>query len=181
MGADAKNIIYFDLETQKSFDEVGGRDKMRDLLMSVGVTFSTATNRYEIFHERRVNDLIATLRRADLVVGFNIIAFDYEVLSAYSPFDLRDVPTLDLMADIYRILGRRIGLEAFATATLGCEKTAEGLQAVQWFKEGKLMEIAEYCCYDVKITRLLHEYGRQRGQVFYTDRFGQRRAVSVKW
>jgi DEAD/DEAH box helicase domain-containing protein len=181
MGADAKNIVYFDLETQKSFDEVGGRDKMRDLLMSVGVTFSTATNSYEIFDERRVNDLVKSLMRADLVVGFNLLHFDYEVLAHYTLLDLRQAPTLDLMVELEKVIGRRIGLGALATATLGCEKIAEGLQAVQWFKEGKLMEIAEYCCYDVKITKLLHEYGRQRGQVFYMDKFNQRRAVSVKW
>ncbi|MCX7825646.1 MAG: ribonuclease H-like domain-containing protein [Verrucomicrobiae bacterium] len=181
MANNAKNIVYFDLETQKSFDEVGGRNKMRDLLMSVGVTFSTASNSYEIFDERRVNDLVRTLLRADLVVGFNVLGFDYEVLAHYTLFDLRQVPTLDLMADIEKTLGRRIGLDALAAATLGCEKTAEGLQAVRWFKEGKLMEIAEYCCYDVKITRLLHEYGRERGQVFYVDKLGQRRAVPVKW
>ena len=43
------------------------------------------------------------------------------------------------------------------------------------------MEIAEYCCFDVKITKELHEYGRTRGEVFYLDPFGQKRSVKVKW
>jgi len=115
-------------------------------------------------------------------VGFNIINFDYEVLSAYSLLmDLTQVPTLDLLVELEKIVGRRLPLDAFAAGTLGCEKIADGMQALKWWKEGKMMEIAEYCCYDVKITKLLHEYGCQRGQVFYVDKFGQRRAVSVKW
>ena len=74
-----KNIVYFDLETQKSADEVGGWDKIRDMRMSVGVTYSTARGTYQIYSERRVNDLIRELQRADLVVGFNVLRFDYEV------------------------------------------------------------------------------------------------------
>jgi len=35
-----------------------------------------------------VNDLIVDLQRADLVVGFNILRFDYEVLHGYTSFDL---------------------------------------------------------------------------------------------
>ena len=179
--ADNENIVYFDLETQKSADEVGGWSKKRDMRMSVGVIYSTATQSYEIFHEARANDLVKTLMRADLIVGFNILNFDYEVMSAYTPLDLRQVPTLDLMVETEKVVGRRLPLDAFATGTLGCEKTAEGLQAIKWFKEGKLLEIAEYCCYDVKITKLLHEYGRQHKQLFYVDRYGTKRVVQVKW
>ncbi len=181
--SDGKNIVYFDLETQKSFDDVGGRDrrKFRELRMSVGVTFSTGTNSYEIFDERRAGDLVNTLRRADQVVGFNLLHFDYEVLAAYTPFELTQTPTFDLMVELEKVIGRRLPLDAFATGTLGCEKTADGLQAIRWFREGKLLEIAEYCCYDVKITKLLHDYGRAHGKLFYVDRFGQKRSVAVKW
>lgn len=47
----SKNIVYFDLETQKSAADVGGWDKKRDMKMSIGVIFSTATQSYEIFVE----------------------------------------------------------------------------------------------------------------------------------
>jgi len=39
----AKNIVYFDLETQKSAEEVGGWGNISKMGMSVGVTFSTAS------------------------------------------------------------------------------------------------------------------------------------------
>ncbi len=176
-----RNIVYFDLETQKSAAEVGGWGKKRDMKMSVGVTFGTRDGQYRIFGETQVNDLIKELTRADLVVGFNIINFDYDVLSGYSPLDLREVATLDLMVDLEQKLGHRLSLDSLAKATLNAPKVADGMQALKWWKEGRLVEIAEYCCFDVKITKELHEYGRDHSEVFYLDRLGQKRAVKVKW
>jgi len=177
----AKNIVYFDLETQKSADEVGGWSKINRMGMSLGVTFSTARGDYRIYGERQVNDLLTELQRADLVVGFNILRFDYEVLHGYTTFDLNQLPTLDMMVDLANTLQHRLSLDAIATATFGVEKTAEGMQAIQWFKEGRLMDIAEYCCYDVKLTKMVHEYGLRHRQLHYHNRFGKKLTVPVKW
>ncbi len=177
-----RNIVYFDLETQKSADEVGGWDKIRDMRMSVGVTYSTARGEYRIYGENNVNALIDELRRADLVVGFNNLRFDYEVLAGHNPFfDAEQVPTLDMMVELQKTLQHRLSLDSIASATLGVEKTSEGLQAIQWYKEGKLLEIAEYCCFDVKITRLVHEYGLARKQLQYVNRSGRTMSVPVAW
>ena len=177
----SKNIVYFDLETQKSADEVGGWSNIAKMGISVGVTFSTATGEYKIYGESQVNDLITELQRADLVVGFNNLRFDYEVLHGYTAFDLTQVPTLDMLVVLSERLGHRLSLDSIATATFDVEKTAEGLQAIRWFKEGKLAQIAEYCCYDVKITRLVHEYGRQHKQLHYFNRFNKKLTVPVNW
>jgi DEAD/DEAH box helicase domain-containing protein len=149
--------------------------------MSIGVTYSTGRGEYTIYSEPKVNDLIRELQRADLVVGFNNLRFDYEVLHGYTAFDLRQIPTLDLMVDLQQRLQHRLSLDSIATATFGVEKTAEGLQAIQWFKEGRMLEIAEYCCYDVKLTRLVHEYGVQNRQLHYHNRFGRKLSVEVSW
>lgn len=176
-----KNIVYFDLETQKSATEVGGWHNIRDMRMSLAVTFSTARGGYRIYPEKEVDALVEELRRADLVVGFNHIRFDYEVLHGYTILDLAQIPSLDLLVELQKVLNHRLTLDAVATATFGAEKTADGLQALKWYKEGKLAEIAEYCCYDVKITKLVHEFGRQHRQVFYTNRNGQVQSVPVTW
>ena len=177
-----KNIVYFDLETQKSADDVGGWVHIRDMRMSVGVTFSTARGTYEVYEEARINELIEELRRADLVVGFNSLRFDYEVLTGHNPFfDPQQVRTLDMLVALQNTLTHRLSLDAIAAATLGVQKTSEGLQAIRWFREGKLAEIAEYCCFDVKITRLVHEYGRTHRQLHYVNRFGKRLTVPVAW
>jgi len=175
------NIVYFDLETQKSAEEVGGWNKISAMGMSIGVTYSTALGEYRIYGEKQVHDLIKELQRADMVVGFNQVRFDYEVLHGYTSLDLRQLPSLDLLIDLQNTLSHRLSLDSIATATLGVEKTSEGLQAIRWFQEGRLMDIAEYCCFDVKITRLVHEYGRQHRQLHYHNRFGKKLTVPVRW
>jgi DEAD/DEAH box helicase domain-containing protein len=175
------NIVYFDLETQKSAADVGGWDRKRDMKMSVGVTYSTGDGQYRIFSEEQVPDLVKQLTRSDIVIGFNIINFDYEVLHGYTPLDLHAIPTLDLMADLEQKLGHRLSLDSLAKATLNAPKIADGMQALKWWKEGRILDIAEYCCFDVKITKELHEYGHQHGEVSYIDRLGQKRTVKVKW
>ena len=177
----AKNIVYFDLETQKSAEDVGGWDKISAMRMSVGVTYNTATGGYRIYDEKQVDDLLRELQRADLVVGFNNLRFDYEVLHGYTALDLRQLPTLDMMIDLQDKLQHRLSLDSIATATFGVEKTAEGMQAIEWFRKGKLMDIAEYCCYDVKLTKLVHEFGVSHRQLHYHNRFGKKQTVPVSW
>jgi DEAD/DEAH box helicase domain-containing protein len=149
--------------------------------MSVGVTYSTARGDYKIYGEREVDRLITELMRADLVVGFNNLRFDYEVLHGYTVFDMRQVPTLDMLIELQKVINHRLSLDSIATSTLGVEKTAEGMQAIDWFRQGRLLEIAEYCCYDVKITKLVHEFGNTNRQLFYKNRFGTKLTVPVSW
>ena len=118
-----KNIVYFDLETQRSAQEVGGWDHIDRLGMSVGVTYSTARGGYYVYGEDEVDDLITELQRADLVVGFNHVRFDYRVLEGYSVFDFSQVPSLDMLIEVDRILGHRLKLDSITQATFDCEKT----------------------------------------------------------
>ena len=176
------NIVYFDLETQRTANDAGGWNRKQEMGMSVGVTYSTGSGAYRIYPEKRVNDLIDQLMRADLVVGFNVVNFDYEVLLGYTILDLKEhIRTLDLMVDLEVKLGHRLPLDSIAQATLGVGKTSDGLEAIRWWREGKVMDIAEYCCFDVKVTKLVHEYGARHKQLFFTDRFQQKRSVPVEW
>ena len=177
----SQNIVYFDLETKHSADEVGGWSHIDKMGMSIGVTYSTARGDYKIYGEPEVEELIKELQRADLVVGFNHIRFDYRVLEGYSIFDFSQVPSLDMLIVLNEKLGHRLKLDSIAQATLGCEKSAEGLQALEWFKQGKMAEIAEYCCFDVKITKLVHEYAAAHGHLFYNNRRGNKLKVEVEW
>jgi len=176
------NLVYFDLETQKSAAEVGGWHNKRAMKMSLGVTYSTERGTYEIYREEDIDQLLHELRRADRVIGYNVIDFDFEVLAPYSVFDLSQVPVLDLMRDVEKTIGMRVGLDAISEQTLGCGKTADGMEALKWWKEGRLADIAKYCCFDVKATRLVHEFGSQYGCVFYYSKKTQRREkVPVSW
>src|SRR5512138_3311004 len=113
------NIVYFDLESQKLFEEVGGRDASR-LLLACGVTWSTERNDFAVYWERDAAALVAELKSADRVVGFNIINFDYEVLKPYTPNEnFRSFRSTDMLLDIFRILNFRLSLDSIAKATLG--------------------------------------------------------------
>jgi DEAD/DEAH box helicase domain-containing protein len=177
-----QTIVFFDLETQRTFDEVGGRHNIRRLGLSVAVVYSTATGEFHVYTEDNVHDLIDQLRAADLVVGFNVIDFDYEVLRAYTDDPLDDLPTADMLQHVHRALGFRVSLDGLATATLGARKSADGLQAVRWWREGQLDKIIDYCRQDVEVTRQLWEYGRRNRHVRFFDRRSyRRRNIPVTW
>jgi len=178
----ARDIIYFDLETQRSANDVGGWDKKCDMGMSIGVTYSTALGEYRVFSEDMVQDLIGQLQRADLVIGYNHINFDYQVLMGYTCLDLpSQLVSLDLCVYLDEKINHRPKLDRIAAASLGCGKTAEGLQAIKWWREGKIMEIARYCCFDVKVTKLVHEYGLTYQRIKYFDAAGHQKIADVAW
>jgi len=175
------NLVYFDLETQKLFEDVGGRYPSK-LLLACGVTWSTARKDFAVYWEKNVQALIAELKSADRVIGFNLINFDYEVLKPYaSTENLRSLPTTDMLQDIYRTLNFRVSLDTVAKATLGAAKTADGIQSVEWFRSGELDKVAEYCKADVDITRRVHEFGRDHGFVNYYSKMGSKLKVTVNW
>jgi DEAD/DEAH box helicase domain-containing protein len=178
----ARDIVYFDLETQRTANDAGGWDKKHEMRVSIAVTYSTALGEYRIFEEKDVNALVEQLVKADLVVGFNVINFDYEVLSRYTVLDLAHTArTLDMLVELEKVLGHRLSLDSVATATLGVGKTGDGLDAIRWWREGRLLEIAEYCCFDVKCTKLVHEHGATHRQLQYVDKFRNKKSVAVQW
>lgn len=177
-----QNFVYFDLETLRTANDVGGWDQKEKMGMSVGVTYSTATGKYIIYRESRAAELIAQLAAADLVVGFNHISFDYAVLQAYDTWAVADrMTSLDLLVDVEKRLGHRVKLEDIAQPTLGTGKIAHGLDAITWWRAGRYRDVAEYCCFDVKVTRLVHEFGIANGHVKYNDRFGRELRLEVDW
>lgn len=174
-------MLFFDLETQNSIDDVGGRHNLHLLKMSVGVTYSTADNTFRRYTESTVADLIAELKTADRIVGFNLFNFDYPVLRAYTSEDLRALPTIDMLDHILRVTGFRVGLDALTSATLNLRKSAGGLQAIHWWREGRLDDLCAYCEKDVEVTRHLYEFGRANKYVQFYDRNYRLKRVPVNW
>jgi DEAD/DEAH box helicase domain-containing protein len=126
--------------------------------------------------------LVAELKSAERVIGFNIIRFDYEVLKPYAPSEnFRSIRSTDMLQDIFRTLNFRVSLDSIAKASLGATKTADGVKSVEWFKNGELDKVAEYCKADVDITRRVHEFGRDHGFVYYYSKLGSKLKVAVNW
>ena len=183
-----RDIVYFDLETQKSFSAVGGAKNKAKMGVSVAVTYSTKTEEYQVFGEDDMDALVQQLIRADLVVGWNHVQFDYPVLQGYTIYDLENqTMNLDMMLDLEREekLGFRLKLDSAAKVSLGMGKTADGLDALNEYKKtgdkSYVMKIAEYCCFDVKVTKCVHEYGLEHGLIRYEDKSGNPAEVAVEW
>ena len=174
-------IVVFDLETQRSADEVGGWGNIRDMLMSVAVTWNSDDGTFRRYEETEVSSLLDELNSAGLIVGFNVLRFDYEVLSAYTRQPLRRLPTVDMLAHLHRKLGFRVSLDNVAGATLNLRKSGDGLDALRWWREGRIDQLFTYCEQDVEVTRRVFEFGRQNGYVRIADRRSGKRTVRVRW
>lgn len=179
--SEKKGTLFFDLETQHSFEEVGGRHYPERLHVSVAVTYSSLTGTFQSYTEPQVFFLIDDLFQADIIIGFNIIGFDYRVLKPYTAKDLNQLNTVDMLVHIANKLGHRVSLSSLAQATLSADKSADGLQAVTWYREGKIQELIAYCKDDVDLTRRLYEFGRENGYVLYLDRYAGKKKVEVNW
>lgn len=165
--------LVFDLETLRSAAEVGGWGNAHRMGLAVAVVCHLEEGRFEVFGEGEIHRLVAALEAASLVIGFNVKRFDYRVLGGYTGIDhARRIRTLDLLEEIHRTLGFRIGLDALARATLGTGKTADGLQSLRWVAEGRLDLVAEYCRHDVEVLRDLYLHGRREGHVVFPARRG---------
>ena len=176
-----RRVVVFDLETQRSFDEVGGRSQLHKLGVSVGVAYRYDTDEYLVVTEDTVDRLIDLLLDAELVVGYNIRGFDYEVLQAYTDHDLQQLPTMDLMQHLEERLGFRPKLDSVVTPTLGAGKSADGLQALEWWRQGEVDKIIEYCREDVRVTRNLYDFGKRNRCVMVSRFGGSSRKVEVQW
>ncbi|MBU1248355.1 MAG: ribonuclease H-like domain-containing protein, partial [Proteobacteria bacterium] len=140
-----------------------------------------ATDEFIDYEEHQIHELVDKLNEFELIIGFNIIRFDYLVLSGLSDFNFRSLPTLDLLGYIHERQGFRIKLDTLAQATLDAAKSADGLQALEWWKEGRLDLITEYCRQDVAVTRDLYLHGVTEGCVYYTNKAGQKVRMPVDW
>ncbi len=175
-GRAAAAIHYgvFDLETRRSADAVGGWHRAERMGVSVAVLYDSAGNTFTPYLEHELDALITRLQGFDLVVGFNTLRFDNRVLSAHTSFDLTRLPSLDILAEIRNRLGYRLSLDHLAQVTLGVKKSANGLTALQWYREGRMAELVQYCTDDVRITRDLYRYGLKNGFLLFKNKAGSR-------
>ena len=160
--------IFFDIETRNTFQEVGSNDPVA-LDISVVCTYDSETGTYESFLQEDFPRLWKVLEKADMFVTFNGDHFDIPLLDKYYPGDLSQIKSLDLLVEVKKSLGRRIKLDTLAEATLGKNKIAHGLEAITWWREGKIDEIIKYCLEDVKITKEIYDFARARGGLYYIE------------
>lgn len=162
------NYIIFDLETQNIFSDVGSSDPT-DLDISVATVYESDTDTYTTVAIDELENIWPIIERADALVGYNSNHFDIPLLNKYYPGDLTMIKSIDLLEDIKLSLGRRLRLDSVAHATIGAKKSADGLQAVRWWREGNIAAIKKYCEQDVKVTKKVFDYARAHGHVKFKD------------
>jgi DEAD/DEAH box helicase domain-containing protein len=141
--------------------------------VSVAVVYDSEINDFVSYLEHEAEMLVSHLTSFDLIVGFNNKRFDNRVLSAYTDKDLNLLPSLDLLEEVHNYLGYRLSLNRFAEQTLGTKKTADGLQALAWYKEGRIDLIQHYCKKDVQITRDILFYALEQGHLLFANKAKQ--------
>ncbi len=175
-----KHFIVLDIETQKLVQEVGGWEHVDKLGVSVACVYDSKKDEFSSFLEKDLKKLI-DLCEERLVVGYNIRGFDLPVLVPYG-LEIKKIDCFDLMFDLENLTRQRyLKLEAVARGTLGVGKSADGIQAVEWWKAGLVQKIIEYCIQDVKITRDVFQFGRQNGFVKIQRSEEKITQVPVQW
>ncbi len=162
--------MVFDVETRRSALEVGGWHMAKKMGVSIAVLYDSKDNSFHAFTQDELQELFVLLQQADVVIGFNSMRFDYAVLQPFAPYALKILPTLDLLDVVKKRLNYRVSLENIASATLNTPKSADGLMALRWWKEGNLQKITEYCQQDVEITKGVYEYGIKHGYILFSNK-----------
>jgi len=160
--------IVLDIETQNTFADIGSNDPSA-LSLSLLVIYDYTDDTYRWYTEKNLGELWHTLEHTDLIIGYNSDHFDIPLLNKYYPGDLTAIPSLDLLVHVRNALGRRIRLDAVAEGTLGKNKIGHGLEAIKWWKEGRIDDIRTYCEEDVRITKEVYEYALAHGTLKYKE------------
>lgn len=173
----SKFPVILDLETKHTFREFSDH---KQLGISVVAIYDYATKKGQVFTEKELNQLYPILEKASYIIGYNSRSFDLPVLQAYYPGNIENFSQFDILEDIKEKIGRRIGLNDVAFATLNEKKTGHGLMAIDYYKEGKWDELKKYCLDDVMVTKKLFEYGIEHGEIFYMNEIGKI-SIKVDW
>jgi len=160
--------ITFDLETKNFFEDVGSNDPTA-LDISVVCIHDSLTDLYSSYLEADFNRLWPILEQADMLITWNGNHFDIPLLNKYYPGDLMKIKSLDMMKEVQNVLGRRLKLDTVAEATLGCNKIAHGIEAVEWWHKGEVDKVIKYCTDDVRITKKLYDYAVLYNKLKYKD------------
>ncbi|MBS7631804.1 hypothetical protein KEJ47_09625 [Candidatus Bathyarchaeota archaeon] len=182
-------LTFFDLETQYLLQELGmnhyNRDPTKLKLAVAGILRNGETS---FFSENQLDELLKILNDADLIVGHNLLEFDYLVLEPYLGSSilesLRD-KTFDIMLELKKLTGCYISLDDLCRRNLGLSKCCNTLEIPKMWRDGKREEVRDYLLNDLKMTEAIFTHGKNRGVFKYEHKeYGKslgEREIKVKW
>ena len=153
--------IVLDIET------IGDIRNYDNLTITVVSIYEYETDKYTSFFEDQLADLWPILEKSERLIGYNSEHFDLPILNRYYAGDLMAFPHLDLLKKIKESTGSRYKLDDVAKASLdNISKSADGLIAQEWWKNGEKDKVAKYCEQDVKVTKEVYEYGKNNKMLY---------------
>ena len=181
--------VIFDVETQKLFEEIEdfSPDKLGLSIVSIytrelNADFKETKGEIMSFWEKDLSGLWPYFQEADRIVGFNSIGFDTLVLQPYTQIPLAKLKHFDILAEVKKVLGHRLSLDALASQTLEAQKSDIGINAVKYWKAGdpeSLAKLKSYCEQDVILTRDLYDHALHKKILKYKDKWNTLREVEV--
>ena len=158
-------IIFFDIETQELVPENRDLSQMR-----ISIAGIRQENACIIFTEEGIHALFPLLDAAELIVGHNLLGFDYKILQRYADFDVcakYKHKTFDFLHIIMHKTDRRVALNDLAQRNLGIAKNGHGKDAPALFHQGKIEELKAYLEQDLLILQRIYEHIKQHGKLKY--------------
>ena len=163
--------LVLDLETSNSFADVGGKQNIHRLKISVIGAYSYNRDEFLAFEEKDFHHFEKLLKETGALIGFSLYNFDIPVLKARFPHNFSKIKVIDLLDEVERQRGHKIGLDDLARANIGLGKTGNGLESIELYREGKIEELKDYCLNDVKITKDLYEFALKNGYLIIPSRY----------
>ena len=175
-----KKICIFDLEIKKPIEQCSkGWQSHNEMGVSCLCLFDYFTNRYRVFDDSSRLECLDILKLYDYVVGYNTVNFDWRVVNASwsIPFEkTRISKDFDILRELWiskgldpdNFVGRTHGgvkLDDVARETINMQKTLDGATAPQYFQQGRIAEVIDYCLEDVRIEKTLFEFVVENGYV----------------
>lgn len=171
-----KRIMVYDLEIKKAIQGksepkipgisyCAGWQDHQNMGISCGVVYDYRDDRFRVFMDDNKEEFKLFLDEADILVGFNHISFDNNLLAANGIHPGAD--NFDILVEVWKSVGlgpqfrypTHVGysLDAICAATTGYRKNGHGAVAPIDFQRGRYGSLIDYCVNDVRLTKGLFD------------------------
>lgn len=183
MNSRMKALIY-DLEIIKAIPERNGQPESdieycagwqdhANMGISVCCGYEYDSGRYRVFCLDNLYEFSNAVNAADIIIGFNNIAFDNAVIRAcWQPLvklpEKWEEKSYDLLREIWVAAGLAptfnfkthggFGLDAMCEANFGTKKSGNGALAPKWWQRKMIGNVIDYCLNDVALTKQLFDH-----------------------
>jgi DNA polymerase elongation subunit (family B) len=166
------NYITFDIETYSPSDL--NHIDVKEFRCSVCGAFISWLNdgqgQYIAFLEDNIKEFLELLKHADLIIGYNHIWFDLPVLQKYADFDLLKLPCYDIMLKVEQKIGSKLRLNDLCKANFDGDLKTDSYSVYRHYhKDGKWLELIDYCMNDVRLTEQLFQQILTTKKLTYYD------------